>query len=153
MGWDIEAYFDVDQSEITDIVTQHNLDKDDFHHCDIIAKLYKERHFPHEEDLRPMYWWNEECGIHEMYDVYPTTFIRDDERFENRRYHDELEKKVGRPFPACLTNINWYVRTSKDAVEVAHELAVWFPDDKALLFFAAWLKTTSAYCSTYELSY
>lgn len=153
MGWDIEAYFDINQSEIDEIVTHYKLDKDNVHECDMIANLYQEKHFPNEKELRPMYSWNEACNIHEMCDIYRTTFIRDDERFSNWRIHAELEKKVGRPFPACLANINWYIRTSEDAQEVANELAVWFPEDKALMIFAKWLKTTSKYCRTYDLSY
>ena len=87
-----------------------------------------------------------------MFDSYSVSFIRDDERFKNRRFQNELEVKVGRPFPACLTSI-CFISTSSDALKVAEELKIFFADDEDLMDFADWLEKTAKYCSTYELSY
>lgn len=99
-----------------------------------------------------MYAWNEQCNMHEIFDMIGTNFIRDDDRFENRRFHALLEAKIGRPFPLCLRNINTYLQTSADALKIADELCVFFPDDEPLMFFAKFLRQSAQYCSTYELS-
>ena len=152
MGWDIVAYFDVDQQELNSFIAQNNINVETLDGCKQIAKYFSDTHLDGER-LEPLYMWNDDCGMHEMFEYYRTTFIRDDERFENRRFHQELEKQVGRKFPACLRNINWDLRTKADAIEVASELRVFFPSDTNLMFFADWLETTAKYCSTYELSY
>ena len=79
-------------------------------------------------------------------------FIRDDDRFDNRRYHKLLEDKVGLPFPECLESINYTLRTSEDAIEIAKGLRTFFASDHNLIMFADWLEETCKYCSTYELS-
>lgn len=157
MGWDILAYFDIDHNEIQEMINDHNIqDKSNWDETDVIEKCYKEKHLSSEEDrktLHPLYHWNEGCKIHEMYDMYGTSFIRDDERFSNRRYQKELEKKVGKPFPKCLESLNWTLRTADDAQNVSNALKEFFQDDVNLMHFANWLRVTSKYCSTYELSY
>jgi hypothetical protein len=153
MGWDIVAYYDIDQTEIDTYISSNSINKDNWDECDIVAKYYKDIHLPKDATLYPVYQWNDSCNIHEMYEMYGVNFIRDDKRFDNRRYQKELEKKIGRPFPECLRGMNWTVSTSKDALEVARELEVFFPDDIDMAHFAKWLRKTAQYCSTYELSY
>ena len=98
-----------------------------------------------------MYNWNKDCRMHEIYETYSANFIRDDERFVNSRFHKDIEKKVNRPFPYCLKSICFYLCTREDALEIANELYIFFPDDIQLTYFAKWLKRTASVCSTYEL--
>ena len=91
--------------------------------------------------------------MHEIYLSHHSTFIRDDERFTNRRYHEMLERKVNRKFPWCLNDINSYIRENVHALKVAKELRIFFPEDGKLMNFADWLEHTAKYCSTYELSW
>jgi hypothetical protein len=82
-----------------------------------------------------------------------SSFIRDDNRFKCKLYQNELSKKYDEPFPECLKDINWYINTPEEAIEVADGLRKFFPEDKSLLSFANWLEFTSKYCVYYELSY
>lgn len=152
MGYDIDAYFDIDQSEVEKWITENGIDRSDWKQSDLIVDHCKQQ-FSLPYKLLMYYHWNEECQIHELYASYRTNFIRDDKRFQNRRFHKVLEAKLGRPFPSCLDDINYYVRTSKDAIEVAMELAFFFGHDQDLMDFAKWLLTTAKYCSTYELDW
>ncbi len=153
MGHDLVAYFDVDQDDLERFVRDNNIDRNDWNQCKLVSDRYKTKHLQDHPKLFPVYCWNEECQIHEMFEMYGTNFIRDDERFDNRRFQAILAKKVGREFPCCLKNINWTVRTSYKALEVAEELAAFFAEDKSLMHFAEWLRQTAQHCSTYELSY
>jgi phage/plasmid-associated DNA primase len=152
MGWDIEAYFDINKEDLDNFIKNNNIDKKDWEQHDIVSSYFKDTFLKEEPNLYPMYKWNEECNIHEMYVWYRVSFIRDDERFENRRFQKELEKRVGEPFPHCLTTICW-IRTRNDALEVSEGLTTFFKDDEHLMSFAEWLQQTAKYCSTYELSY
>ena len=94
--------------------------------------------------------------MHELYlspTLSGTNFIRDDERFTNRRYHSMLERKIGKDFPNILQTINWSLRDAQDAIEVAEGLETFFADDESLQCFAKWCRKTAEWCCTYELSY
>ena len=155
MGYDIVAYYNVDQEEIERFITENNINRDNWDECDeTVPSYYKEKYLADEKrKLRPNYIWNPECGIHELYESYGTNFIRDDERFDNRRFQKILEEKFSRTFPSCLKNINYYLRTCEDAIEIAAELRIFFSEDSRLMGFAEWLESTSKYCETYELSF
>ena len=153
MGWNLHAYYDIKQDEIDALIKAHNFNKHDCSHEDKIAELYKESYLntcPY--NLYPIYYWNNQCHMHEMYEIYDTNFIRDDERFTNIRYHKEFEKQTGEPFPESLKRINWTLRTRDDALKVASDINNFFSEDKALSHFARWLKYTAQYCDTYDLS-
>jgi hypothetical protein len=157
MGYDIVAYLDVDQALVQSVIDELQLDSKSYKNnetiCDhVITKMGIDP----KETLHygiMVYIYSDDCQMHEIQILYGTNFIRDETRFKNRRFHKMLEDKVGRPFPDCLKSINWNVRTREDALEVAEELPIFFPDDQDLLHFADWLKSTAKYCSTYELSY
>jgi hypothetical protein len=153
MGWDIVAYYDVNQTELDNFVNSNNIDKTEWEQHHIVSSYYKNEHLKDEKQLGVIYSWNSNCKFHEVFDTYSVSFIRDDERFRNRRYQKELENKVNHPFPTCLTHICCTITTSNDALQVAEELERFFGDDEDLMDFAEWLKTTAKYCSTYELSY
>lgn len=91
--------------------------------------------------------------MHEIWSIYSTSFLRDDPRFQNRRFLKMLEEKTGKEVPVVLTNMNFYIRTAEDALEAASGLETFFADDKWLVHFARWLRETAKCCSTYELSY
>lgn len=154
MGYDLVAYFDLNQDEIEQFVMENNIDKKNCDQSDMIVDYYKTKHLSNTNFTLDymIYAWNEDCQMHEIMQYYGTNFIRDDERFDNRRYHKMLEDKYGISFPQCLQGINYTLRTSNDAKEVAKELRVFFPDDISLMHFADWLEETAKYCSTYELS-
>lgn len=155
MGWDLQAFFDIDQDAIEQLLVENNIDRYDWGQSDVVGNLFKKKYLKDADkgSLFPIYNWNSDCQMHEIYDMYSTNFIRDDERFENRRYHALLEKRVGARFPECLKSLNWTLRTAKDAIDVADALNVFFANDKDLSHFARWLRATAKYCSTYELSY
>ena len=152
MGYDIIAYFDVNQTKINNFIETLDTDISELNKRRAIVDYYREQNQV-EFDLNICYKYNKKCKIHEFYDCYGTNFIRDDERFTNRRFHQILVEKHNRLFPHCLENINYYLRTDKDAIEVASELEAFFGEDENLMSFVNWLKMTSKYCSIYELSY
>ena len=146
------AYYDIDQNEINDFIKKNEIDIEDWESSQKIAKFYKEKYIKDAKHLckfyDPSYKWNEICEIHEIYSRFNINF---DERFTNRRYQAILEEKTGRTYPLCLENI--WIRNSEDAIEVAHELRIFFADDVRLIKFADWLDETSKFCSTYEYEY
>lgn len=152
MGYDIMAYFDVNQKQIDEFINTNKIDINDSKQHKLIIDFYKQQH-PGIEKLGLIYIWNKKCSIHEIFDFQGTNFIRDDERFRNRRYQQILAEKHNREFPRILTNINWNLSTAKDAIQIADELTIFFGDDEDLMYFAEWLRLTSKYCSTYEYSY
>lgn len=151
MGYDLVAYVDIDESELDQIILEHKLDKNNWEHYTRIAVLYKEKH-PELKSLHVYYWYDEDVCMHEIRSSQGTNFIRDDKRFENRRFQNALALRIGKPFPSCLECINFGLRTREDAIEIARELRVFFPDDSDLMHFVDWLDQTALYCSTYELS-
>lgn len=153
MGWDLLAYHDVDQYAIEDFIQTNNIDRHDWDNSDTICSFYAKTYLERAANVDLFYKWNENCQMHEIYEMFRTTYIRDDDRLTNRRFQAELARKVGRPFPHCLENINWTLRTRDDANEVARELRAFFPEDCGLTIFAKWLEQTAPHCSTYELSY
>ena len=154
MGWHIHAYYDIDQLEFEKLIREHNLNHQKWEDADAIAVLYKRHHgLPLDDSVYLIYHWNSDCHLHELYEIYSVNFIRDDDRLSNPRFHKELEKRLGRPFPQCLKRICWDLSTREDAIEIADELNVFFPDDDGLTYFAHWLKRTARVCSTYDLSY
>lgn len=155
MGYDIVAYFDLDKEDINEInnfINENSIDKKDWKQYERILVFYKSK-YNQIKDLQLYYNWNESCEMHEIYSMCGTNFIRDNDRFDNRGYHKLIEDKVGLPFPECLKNINWTLRTSDDAIEIARGLRTFFASDHNLIMFADWLDETCKYCSTYELSY
>ena len=149
MGYDLLAYIDADQDEVDKIILENKLDRNDWDARCIIVEKYKQVH--PEIDMDMMYSFNDRCSMHELYCSHGTNFIRDDERFTNRRYHSWLEQKLGKPFPKILQAINWSLRDAQDAVEIAEGLETFFADDESLQWFAKWCRETAKLCSTYEL--
>jgi len=145
MGYDIIAYFDVDQQRIDNFINENNIDRNDSQQENTIVDYFRQ--------IKPEimcsiqhinYNWNEHCKLHEFYDYYRTTFIRDDYRFSN--------KEFTRKMPYCLHNINHSLHNAGDAVEIAKSINAFFTGEDRYLNFADWLRTTSKYCSLYELS-
>jgi hypothetical protein len=154
MGWDIMAYYDVNQDDLDDFIRNNNIDKNDWNQSDKVSKYFKESCLKEDSNrLGAIYSWNKDCKIHEMFDSYRVTFLRDDKRFGNRRFHAKLEKEIGQPFPRCLSSICFSLTTRSDALEIAEALTTFFKDDEDIMDFAEWLQQTAKYCSTYELSY
>lgn len=153
MGWHIHAYYDINQDDFSEFLTEHNLHKEKWEDADEIAKLYREKCLLLDESVYLIYYWNSNCGIHELYEIYGVNFIRNDERFTNPRFHRELEKRMNKPFPSCLLNICWDLRTREDALQIAEALKTFFLEDEGLTYFAKWLTKTARYCSTYDISY
>lgn len=152
MGWDLVAYLDVDQEEFESLLLKNGVDREDWEACARIAQEYASAHHaPEAAALSLSHEWNEACGMHEVYVTHSLGFLRDDQRFDNRRYHAMLEKKVGKPFPQCLECIP-YLGTREGALDVADALSDFFGGDERLMHFADWLRVTAKYCSTYELS-
>jgi len=156
MGYDIMAYMDVDQNIMNKIVSEGKFDVTNWEEekDKEIKKKYKE-HFPELDEKFDdfSYFYNPECKMHEFITSHGTNFIRDDERFSNRRYIKLLEDKIGEKMSLRLQNINWTLRTREDAVHIAKGLRTFFPEDNLLQGFANWCDETSKLCSTYELSY
>jgi len=157
MGYDQEAYLDIDdqhiQDEITKFIKENNLDTEKYEAMKIIGCEFGNRYCD-DKHLGWIYIYNENCNMHEIHCSHCSNFIRDDERFTNPRYQRMLCKRLGKEaFPRCLEYICWNLRTRNDAIEIADALAEFFADDRDLLQFADWLRSTAKCCSTYELSY
>jgi hypothetical protein len=160
MGYDQVAYIDIkDQDEVTRFIAENKLDPYNFNDMMRIGSHFGNSLLLEEGcdlNLGWRYEWSEECDLHEISCTYSSSFIRDDVRFSNTRFHAVLCKRLGKEkdaFPECLYNICWSLRTKEDAVEIADALGEFFPDDDDLVHFADWLRITAKCCSTYELSY
>ena len=151
MGFDIYAYFDIDQNQIEEFIQNNNIDRNDWDQTSRVVDFYKEQH-PELKDISMIYIWNRKCQIHKIFSPKGTNFIRDDARLSDRCYNKILEKKYNRPYPYYLTNINLFLNTSERALEIADELAIFFADDEDLMYFADWLRITAKYCDIYEFS-
>jgi hypothetical protein len=154
MGYELFAYFTINQDEIEQFIISNNIDRNDYKQGKLIVEYYKTSN-PEIKDLSIFYSWNKESKIHELNDSYKTNFIRDDDRFSNEEYHKILEEKYNRKFPYILTNINWHLHNAQDAIEIANELTIFFGEDDKnynLMSFADWLRITSKYCDMYDLS-
>jgi hypothetical protein len=151
MGCDIIANFYVNQEEIEEFIHENNIDRTNSKQYKLIVDYYKETH-PEVKECEMIYSWNRHDELHEFFDFVGTNFIRDDDRLSNPQYHRILIEKHQRLFPDCLTDINWYLRSTKDAIEIADELTIFFGDDEDLMGFADWLRKTSKNCAYYELS-
>jgi hypothetical protein len=148
MGWDLDAYITLNQDEIRDYIKSHTICLE----CD----WEWQSHFLKSKgiDLENVYYkYNKLCDIHELCVSYPVSFIRDDERFSDRRYHTFLEKTIGKPFPLCLKTICFYINDTSSALEVSNALETFFPNDVPLMNFAKWLADTAMVCDIYELNY
>ena len=89
--------------------------------------------------------------MHEISCSYPINFIRDDERFDNRRFQAMLCRRLGKDegaFPYCLTHICFNLATRKTAIDIAQALEEFFSDDRDLLHYAAWLRDTATLIET-----
>jgi hypothetical protein len=153
MGYDIMAYFFVNQEQqeqISEFINQNNIDKHNSKQCTLIVDYYKTIN-PKIKEQKLIYIWNRNCEIHEFFDFYGIKFIRDDERFINKRFQQLLTEKYKREFPWCLTNII-NLREGNDAIKIADALTIFFNDDDNLMSFAEWLRKTSTNGVMYELS-
>lgn len=149
MGWDLIAHFPVIQKQINEFINSNNCDDEEK-----IARYYVETCLEEEDNSMDVYYyWNDDSNQHEIYSAYRVNFICNDERLCDDRFLEQLAEKVGRDFPRCLRSICWEVRTPKDAIEVAQELQVFFPDDEEIMWFANWLLKVSKYCTHFDLSW
>jgi hypothetical protein len=162
MGYDIYAYFDIAQEVVSNEITKLNFVCDDTgftvnEEKEIVNWFIKYKNIKDIPiNIRINYMLNIYSNgdkLHVFCTSHHSSFIRDDNRFKCKLYQRELSKKYNEPFPECLEVINWYIKTSEDAKEVADGLRKFFPEDLKLQSFAKWLDFTSKYCSYYELSY
>lgn len=156
MGWDLVAYIDIEQTEVEEYILQEGLDKTDWKNGDTIAEFFRNK-LGLDKQLYYLYYnWNQECKLHELFMMHRVTYVRDDERLSNRRYHLEYKKRTGRDFPSCLNGFLNYIRDPEDALQVAAALRNVFgqeEDDKGYAYLANWLEETAKICNMYELSY
>ena len=154
MGYDLIAYFDIDQDDIEKFISgATDVDK-----TPAIVQYFLDTYVDNEDDkdyLRKWglyYEWDDEMEIHKIETSHPSSFIRDDTRLSSLYYQKQLEKKVGKPFPYILGDMNWYIREPEHAEEAAAAIYDFFPDDTSLMGFRKWLLITSKYALCYELS-
>ena len=151
MGCDIMANFYVNQEQIVAFINEKNIDKNDCKQHRLIIDYYKEQN-PEMKELEIIYLWNRKNQTHDFFDYMGTNFIRDDGRLSDELYIRNLVEKHQRIYPDCLRDINFYLSSVNDAVEIADELTIFFGDDDDLMDFAKWLRLTSKNCAFYELS-
>lgn len=144
MGYDIVAYFQVNQQVIENFIVENGIDRNDDSKDKLIVGFFKSL-YPDLKDLHILYLWSEPCSLHEFFDCYGTNFIRDDPRLKNGRYLMRL--------PPCLKNINHGLQTAENAVEIADAIYEYFREDDNYTCFADWLRTTAKHAIMYELSY
>lgn len=148
MGATLDAYIDVDQHAMDEIIAEHrfNTTGDE----DEIAKAYTDKYMPG-WSLKPLYFYNEDLHMHEMLVFYGIKFLMREERFLNRRYHHMYEQQHGKPYP--LEDIR-FIHSKATAIRIAAALEEVFPDDsEGYRAFAKWLRETAKYCSVYDESY
>jgi len=145
MGYDIVAYFRIDQKQIEDFIVENNIDMDNWWNEGSLVVEYYKKENPETKDLEMYYIWNQEHQLHEIHGSHGTNFIRDDRRLSNAFFM--------RDKPYCLSNINHGLHTAEDAIEIADALEKHFEEDHHLMSFAHWLRTTAKHCDVYELSY
>ena len=157
MGYDQVAYLDVDQEDVSLYIAEHGLDPSDWDDMRRIGAEFGGQALPgRSREFGWMYEHNESCDLHEVWCTYGSNFIRDDDRFRNRRFQRALCKSLGKAedaFPSCLEFICHSLQTRDDALEIAEALGEFFADDRDLAHFADWLRDTATCCSTYELSF
>lgn len=151
MGYDIVAYIDIDYQAIEKYIKDNKLDIEE--NQKQILEWYLGSHYPEINIDDVSYYYNKKCDILELSFWYGTNFIRDDQRFNNKRYIMKLEKELNEKWPSCLNYINHNLRSREDAIEISKGLRLFFKEDEDLMYFANWLDMTSKYCSTYELDY
>lgn len=156
MGIDLYVYFKVDQKAITDFIDKNNLDIKNYEHKKRISDYYKKNFMSELEENWFYYGYDNDLELHYLCSAYRVNFIRDDNRFNSKYYHEEFALKHGVDFPECLNGILHNIHKSKDAEEVAENLIKYFskddPDD-SLVYFAKWLQNTSKYSLYYRLDY
>ena len=160
MGYDIVAYIDISQDAMEAIIKDGSFDKTNWDDKEKIANAYKKQFLPDFPDDIGWVYYNYKHNddydyyMHELCINYGgTNFIRDDPRLNDVRYIKMLEEKVGQELPFILKNINYCLRTSEDAEEIARGIRLFFPNDLEFNQFANWCEKTAKICSTYELSY
>ena len=159
MGYDQAAYLNIDQDEVTRFIAENGLDPTNWNDMERIGAEFGDKSLQGSgvsKKLGWMYEFNESCDMHEIWCLHCSSFIRDDDRFTNRRFQTMLCKRLGKDedaFPSCLENICWSLKTREDAIEIAQALGEFFADDEHLTGFAGWLRDTATCCNTYELSY
>lgn len=151
MGYDIVAYFDIDQKDTRAFIECLGI-KDDIEYDVNTYLKNKYMDIADHDALHPIFESNSTCKIYEWFDIYGVNFIRDNEYFYNKRLQRILEKEHDMPFPESLNHFLWKLDTSEYARVVAKDLELFFPDDHKLMRFAKWLRLTSKYNATYELS-
>jgi hypothetical protein len=163
MGYDIIVSFSIDQDDIEKFIVDNKLDRNDWIFLrgdqSPVVQYFLDKYIEDPTDKefllqrRVYYDWHEDMNIHQITASHHSSFIRDDERLDSRYYQKLLEKKVGKPFPHILQNMNFYIRTPEDADEAADAILDFFPDDPSLMGFREWLLITSKYAVCYELSW
>jgi hypothetical protein len=148
MGIDIDGYVDIQQEEVERLIVESGLDREDDE--DQIVELLKKKYVAVESKSNFIYRWIPKCELHEFYTF---TNFPDDERLDNPRFHEKLEKSIGQEYPVCLSGLPWSLRETADAKEVAAAIRVFFAGDRRLGWFADWLEETSKYCKSYETSH
>ena len=152
MGFDLDAFVDVDENFIEQIIKENDWDARTDHRYKI-AKRYVSERMPDMVNEFYFYHYNSTCKLHELHFSMGTNFIRDDKRFDNRRFIRKLEKQHGKKFSSVLANMCFRILDRSDALEVVDGINVFFKEDEDLMKFADWLRRTARYCSTYESDY
>lgn len=150
MGYDIMAYFHVNQEEMEKYITDNNLDKKKYKDCDKISDYYKAKYLDN-TPINILYYWNSSEQEHRIMSYYGINFIRDHMLFHNEEHQKELEQKYNRKFSPLFYCFFYHMRTPKDAQEIAEELSIFYQDDEDLMYFAKWLRETSDYAIRYDL--
>ena len=109
MGYDQVAYLDIlDQDEVSAFIADNKLNPDEWNAMKRIGAEFGNRGLPPGRDLGWYYTFNESCDMHEIRCSHQSNYIRDDDRFNNRRFQAMLCKRLGKEdeaFPYCLTHI------------------------------------------------
>jgi hypothetical protein len=143
MGCSIDAYYSVNKEEIEKFIQENDIDINNWKQCNIIAKHFYEKITgkKYEKEFCPLlYVYSKTEREHKLINFHSCKYIRDHESFERR------------DLPFHVTNCLYCITVPEDAIRVAKDLRIYYPNDEDLLHFADWLEETSKYCYKYHYS-
>ena len=82
--------------------------------------------------------------MHKLIEFHPCNYIRDHKLLNN---DNPNSKELPLHISCCL----YCLHIPEDAIRIANDLRIIFPEDDKLMYFAEWLETTSKYCYAYRL--
>ena len=162
MGYDLIAYFDVDQDEIEQFVQNNKIDReDDEQLTEKVVGYYIDKydlpiHFNGRKynttvPFKVYCDYNDNSNKYNVYTSYRVGFARNNVIFYDDEYKKILENKFGKKIPYSFDPV--WIYSKKQALETIECLEIFYKDEEYVEYYLEWLKFASKYCNEWELSY